>query len=114
MALVRPLLSQAVTSLVVYAEVVEYVRGLQRSDWWYQELQQLMTQITPLALTPEIGDRYADLRRMLRPIGQLIGDMDLLIAATAQENDLTLVTADSDFQRVPGLKVLIVPRNTLN
>ncbi len=30
---------------------------------------------------------------------------DLLIAATAKLNNLTLVTADKDFQKIPGLKV---------
>lgn len=112
-ALVRPLLSSAATSIVVYAEVVEYIRGLKQSGWWYQELQQLMLQVAPLAITIEVGDRYADLRRILRPAGQLIGDMDLLIAATALVYNLTLVTAVSDFQWVPNLHTLIVPRSSL-
>src|SRR5207249_99102 len=49
--------------------------------------------------------RYADLRRQMRPPRGpgLIGDIDTLIAATAIERKLTLVTADTDFQRVPGL-----------
>lgn len=33
----------------------------------------------------------------------LIGDIDTLIAATALEHGLILVTTDSDFGRVPGL-----------
>jgi predicted nucleic acid-binding protein len=60
-------------------------------------------------------ERYADIRRALRPpYGPgLIGDIDTLIAATALERDLTLVTIDSDFQRVPGLQVQLVTKAQL-
>lgn len=112
-ALVQPLLPQAVTSIFVYAEIVEYVRGLQQTNQWFTQLRRLMRTIQPLHLTYAVCDRYADLRRVLRPIGQLIGDVDLFIAATALVHDLTLVTADSDYQRVPGLQTMIVQRNSL-
>lgn len=59
--------------------------------------------------------RYAALRRQLRPpYGPgLIGDIDTLIAATALEYELALVTTDSDFTRVPGLSLLLLDRATL-
>lgn len=61
-------------------------------------------------LTYSILDRYADLRRLLRsPYGPgLIGDIDTLIAATALERNLTVVTADKDFERIPGLQVNLI------
>ena len=57
-------------------------------------------------------DRYADIRRQLRlPHGPgLIGDVDTLIAATALERGLMVVTTDSDFARVPDLQVMMLPR----
>jgi predicted nucleic acid-binding protein len=59
-------------------------------------------------------ERYAEIRRTMRRQGPgLIGDVDTLIAASALEYDLTLVTADLDFQRVPGLKLIIIPRQQL-
>lgn len=60
-------------------------------------------------------ERYGDIRRQLRtPQGPgLIGDVDTLIAATALERNLTLVTSDSDFERVPELKLILVPRKSL-
>jgi tRNA(fMet)-specific endonuclease VapC len=112
-ALVRPLLSQAGTSILVYAEIVEYVRGLQNTAQWYTQLRRLMRVVRPILLTFAIADRYADLRRVLRPIGQLIGDVDLLIAATALDRGLTVVTADQDYQRVPGLQLQVVRRDSL-
>ena len=46
---------------------------------------------------------YADLHKR----GQLVGDADILIAATALENDLPVVTNnESHFNRIPGLHVL--------
>lgn len=38
----------------------------------------------------------------------LIGNMDTLIAVTALARDLTLVTSDRHFQRVPGLTVKLI------
>ena len=36
-----------------------------------------------------------------------------IIAATALERGLTVVTADEDFRRVPGLSVTVIPRSQL-
>jgi predicted nucleic acid-binding protein len=43
----------------------------------------------------------------------LIGDLDTLFAATALERDLTVVTLDPDFQRVPSPKVMLLTRSQL-
>jgi predicted nucleic acid-binding protein len=49
-----------------------------------------------------------------RPHGKgLIGDIDTLIAATALERNLTVVTIDTDFQRVPQLHVILLSPTTL-
>ena len=70
----------------------------------------MLDEIYPYYLTYPIHERYADIRRSLRPpFGKgLIGDVDTLIAATALEHNLTVVTVDRDFERVPGLKVMLV------
>ncbi|HEX8036633.1 MAG TPA: type II toxin-antitoxin system VapC family toxin [Ktedonobacterales bacterium] len=62
-----------------------------------------------------ILERFAELRRTMRkPYGPgLIGDVDTLIAATALEHGLTVVTLDSDYNRVPGLSVMLLTRNML-
>ena len=60
-------------------------------------------------------ERYAQLRRTLRPPHGpgLIGDIDTLIAATALVYDLTIVTTDSDYTRVPELQLMLLPRDLL-
>ena len=71
---------------------------------------------SPYFLTYAIVERYADIRRAMRaPHGPgLIGDVDTLIAATALERNLTVVTLDQDFTRVPGLHVQLLERPRSN
>ncbi len=98
---------EAATSILVYGEVIEYLKGLADYSRYQARLQRLFTleQITPYPLTYPILERYADIRRALRPQHKDIGDIDTLIAATALEHNLTLVTIDRDFDRVPNLKL---------
>ena len=110
--LIHPLIKrhEVATSILVYAEVVKYIQGLSHVQNRSVELRQLMREIYPYFLTYSILDRYADIRRKLRPPhGKgLIGDMDTFIAVTAIERNLTIITADRDFERVPHLKVKLI------
>ena len=52
------------------------------------------------------ADKYAVIRHHLEPMGQVIGPLDLQIAAIALANGCTLVTHNtSEFARVPGLVI---------
>ena len=78
-------------------------------------MRTLLQEARPLQLTYAILERYADLRRAMRPpygVG-LIGDVDTLIAATALEHSLTVVTLDGDFTRVPNRSVMHLRRDAL-
>lgn len=116
-SLVEPWVSrdEAMTSIVVYGEVFEFISGQTTFDAYRRELRRLLRRTPPVLLTKSIVERYAVIRRQLRPpYGPgLIGDIDTLIAATAIEKGLTLVTTDSDFSRVPGLVLQIIPRQQL-
>ena len=115
--LVTPYLREheAATSILAYAEVVEYLKGFPDFVTLQTQLRRLLRHIYPYFLTYRILERYADLRRSLRrPYGAgLIGDIDTLIAATALERNLTVVTIDTDFQRVPNLRVILLSRSTM-
>src|SRR6266566_8120698 len=95
--LVSPLLKreEAATSILVYGEVIEYVKSFPHFPTHRDNLQTLLEHISPYPLTYSILERYADLRRTLRPQHKEIGDVDTLIAATALEHDLTLLTIDT-------------------
>ncbi|SRR6266487_5712923 len=105
---------EVATSILVYAEVIEYIKSLPLFDRRQYELRQLLREIYPYFLTYPILERYADLRRQLRaPFGTgLIGDIDTLIAATALERNVTIITSDHDFERVPHLKVKVINLKT--
>ena len=107
---------EAATSILSYGEVVEYIQPLPDFAGRHSQLRDLLQRIRPYFLTYSVLRRYAALRLQLRPPQGpgLIGDIDTLIAATAIERDLTIVTTDRDFERVPGLKVQMVQRNTLS
>lgn len=53
----------------------------------------------------EVAAHYANLRTVLEEAGTPIGPNDTFIAAHALALGATLVTADAEFTRVPGLKI---------
>lgn len=106
---------EAATSILIYGEIIEYLLGFDHFTRHRTELQTLLQDIPAYPVTYAILERYALLRRAMRPPHGpgLIGDIDTLIAATAIEHSLILVTTDSDFIRVPGLKHHILSRDAL-
>jgi tRNA(fMet)-specific endonuclease VapC len=69
------------------------------------EFELFIQRFAVIGVDGEIARRYAEVRADLRPRGQLIPDNDIWIAATALTHDLTLVTRDGHFARVPELKL---------
>lgn len=93
--------------MLVYGEIVEYLQSLAAPSYAHHVmlLRSLLRQVYPYPLSYAILDRYATLRRSLRPPhgSGLIGDVDTLIAATALTYKLEVVTTDSDYLRVASL-----------
>ncbi len=79
-------------SIVVFGEVVEGItfgRDRQRHEAGFRQFLRI-ADVLPLSRTTM--RRFADLRGTLRSQGNLIPDMDLLIAATAIATNRTLLT----------------------
>lgn len=73
-----------------------------------QDLATFLTSIPTVPLTSLDTRTYGCVKAYLRKRGQLIGDLDIAIAAVAVTHDLTLVTNDNGFQRLVapfGLKL---------
>src|ERR671914_1254109 len=106
---------EVATSILAYAEVVEYSKAFVNAKYRQSQLRTLLGEVYPYFLTYPILERYADIRRRLRkPHGKgLIGDIDTLIAATALERNLAVVTIDTDFQRVPTLPVILLSPSSM-
>ena len=116
-ALISPWIAsgEAATSIIVYGEAIEYISGFSTPGRWQVALRAHSGTMPVFDLTYAIMERYANLRRAMRPpLGPgLIGDMDTLIAATTLAHDRTLVTLDGDFSRVPGLSIMLLPLSAL-
>ena len=86
------------------------IKGLQNFSSQRLALVRPLHRAYPYGLTMQMVGHYADTPRSSRPpYGPgLIGDLNTLIAATTIEHGVTLVTTDSDFQRVPGLQTRLV------
>jgi tRNA(fMet)-specific endonuclease VapC len=70
------------------------------------EVQKFTAGFASLAFDDRAAPEYADIRADLTARGLLIGPNDLLIAAIARANGLTLVTHNTaEFSRVPGLRL---------
>ena len=66
--------------------------------------RRFLRRVTVLPVNRAIWRHFAQLRGQLRRQGQLIGDMGVLVAATALHHGLTLVTSNRrHFGRIPGL-----------
>lgn len=93
-------------SIITYGEIYEgiyYGRNRQRHERGFRQFLRL---VKVLPITRKVAKRFAVIRGELRRRGSIIGDPDLLIGATALENDLTLVTRNRQhFQRIAGLNL---------
>jgi tRNA(fMet)-specific endonuclease VapC len=93
-----------VTSVVVQCELMF---GLTKrpSPRLQRAYALLMEHLPVIGLDESVCIHYANLRTHLEQTGTPIGANDTLIAAHALALDATLVSADSAFSRVPGLRL---------
>ena len=70
------------------------------------EVDRLRAALTSIPLQGAVMERFGQLKASLEAQSQRLADADLLIASTALEYNLTLVTGNlKHFQRVQGLKM---------
>lgn len=92
-------------SIITYYEIVS---GLLSKDAFKQlELfEEFVSDNIVIPITERSCKISAELYSTLKRKGEVLDDIDLLIAGTAIENELAIVTNNErHFQRIPGLKV---------
>ena len=88
----------------------ELLYGVERCppQWKKKEAQKVLLLLSYLSVLPFTSDtaaKAAIVRSTLDAAGHPIGAMDVLIAATALEHNLSLVTHNlGEFRRIPGLE----------
>jgi predicted nucleic acid-binding protein len=86
----------------------EYRAGIRLSRRHRQNLARLQAALGIFRLRPadeSVAAVFAEIFQELGSAGKMLSQFDLLIAAVTRANKLTLLTADSDFKPVSGLKV---------
>ena len=93
------------TSIIVAAEL-RYGAAKSNSAKLAERIDLILSALEILPLETPADRQYAAIRHHFARQGTPIGPNDLLIAAHALSNNLTVVTANvREFSRVPGLKV---------
>jgi tRNA(fMet)-specific endonuclease VapC len=68
-------------------------------------VEEFLLRVEVLPWDSEAAQQYSRIRASLEDSGEPMGNLDLMIAAQALAAGLVLVTSDSVFRRVKGLKV---------
>lgn len=93
------------TSIIVACEL-RYGAAKKASPQLTAQLEAILAPLEILPLEPDADRHYGAIRALLERNGQIIGPNDLLIAAQALADGLTLVTDNvGELKRVPGLKL---------
>ena len=91
-------------SLITYGEIYEGIYYGSNPRKHEQGFLRFLRQADVLPLNKPIMKRFARIRGHLRQTGSIIGQADILIAATALHHNLTLVTRNvRHFARIPNL-----------
>lgn len=106
-ALIRLLIPARIAiSVITYMEVYQRVYHPDVPPHFIHDLKQFTAVAPILDVTPAIGERCAQIREQLRQQSKQFRQraLDLVIAATAVERGLTLVTRNTkDFADIPGI-----------
>ncbi|NGX17061.1 type II toxin-antitoxin system VapC family toxin [Wenzhouxiangella sp. XN24] len=96
----------AVCTSIIAAAELRYGAIKSKSATLAERVDLILSALEILPLETPVDHQYAALRDHLTREETPIGPNDLLIAAHARANDLTVITANvAEFSRVPGLKV---------
>ena len=96
-------------SMITLAELYEGVFYSRNSEDDARELRSFLDIVNIVELDDEICRIFAMERGRLRAAGNIIGDLDTLIAATAIRHDLTLLTNNRrHFERIQSLNIISV------
>jgi tRNA(fMet)-specific endonuclease VapC len=87
-------------SVMTRLEIVRGMREHERKDTF-----NLLNSLETIDITIEIADKAGDLIRLWRTKGMILGDADAVIAATALDHNLALVTTNEKHFPMPDLVV---------
>ena len=94
-------------SVISLAELYDGLAGSRNPDADAEALRLFFGAVDVVPLDDAACRVFGEERARLREEGNLIGDMDILIGATAISNNLTLLTNNTrHFERMQGLNIV--------
>ncbi len=90
-------------SVVTLAELYEGIESTRDPGAARLVLNDFLKLVTVIPFSEKVAARFGTESARLRRLGQPLPDFDLVIAATAMQHGLTLLTEDRHFERIPSL-----------
>ena len=94
------------TTQINVLELYKGVYSPTKSEAGLQKVKKLLDAFVILSIDEDVYDMFGELSAELKRRGEAIGDFDELIASIALINGAVIVSGDSHFRRVPGLKAI--------
>ena len=88
----------------VLCEVEAGIHGLSRPGPHRQALTRLLARLRIWPLDRATAEIFGQVYQDLRSRGRVLSQVDMMAAALARQMDLTLLTADQDFDAIPALR----------
>jgi len=96
--------SRCQTSIVVVSEILWGIKAAESDRLRHGYHTLLEDRLDVLPTDESVWHQFATMKARQRKIGELVGDLDLLISATAKIHRLTIATLNHrDFSRIEGI-----------
>ncbi len=92
-------------SVVTLAELYEGIESTRDPSAARPVLDDFLKLVTVIPFSEKVAARFGVESARLRRLGQPLPDFDLVIAVTAMQHALTLLTEDRHFERFPNLVI---------
>jgi predicted nucleic acid-binding protein len=106
-AAIRPIIEHATTLVIPAVVLGEYRYGITASHKKHElteALDRLLRNVSFAPVDEPVTAAYAEVRRALKTAGTPIPENDVWIAATARRYEMPLLSKDSHFDVVPGIR----------
>jgi tRNA(fMet)-specific endonuclease VapC len=103
-------LEEAESILMTPTVIGEVLSGFRKGDYYERNERDLETFLSTagvklIPIDKTTAERYALIHDYLRRAGTPVSPNDIWIAASAMQHGATLLTADSDYQRIPQIHI---------
>jgi tRNA(fMet)-specific endonuclease VapC len=103
--LLRVPMAEAGISVITEAELLFGLARRPDATKLKTVVEEFLLRVEVLPWNSEAAQQYSRIRAILEDTGEPMGNLDLMIAAQALASDVVLVSSDTVFRRVKGLKI---------